>query len=63
VLIETWLDKTIHIILKEYELVYILLSEKPKKQRKQPIILTNHKLNYEPPADHPWKKRILPVKR
>lgn len=57
VLIETWLDGTNHIILKNYELAYLLLPEKPKKQRiKQPIILTTHKLNWHPPKDHPWRK-------
>lgn len=57
VLMETWLDQSIHIMLKDQQLIYILLPEKPKKQRvKQPTILTNHKLNWIPPADHPWRK-------
>jgi hypothetical protein len=55
--IETWLDKSIHITLKNYELAYILLPEKPKKQRiKQPVILTTHTLNYKPPPNHPWRQ-------
>lgn len=57
VLMEIWLDGSIHILLKNYQLEYIILPEKPKKQRiKQPIILTTHKLNYKPPPDHPWRK-------
>lgn len=57
VLMETWLDGSVHIILKDHELSYLLLPEKPKKQRiKQPIILTTHTLNYKPPPDHPWRK-------
>jgi hypothetical protein len=57
VLVETWLDGSIHITLKNHELIHMLLPEKPTKQRtKQPIILTNHKLNWKPSADHPWKK-------
>jgi hypothetical protein len=57
VLMETWLDQTVHILLKGHELEYILLPEKPKKQRiKQPVILTTHKLNWKPPANHPWRK-------
>ncbi len=60
---ETWLDQSVHIVLKDHELAYILLPEKPKKQRmKQPIILTTHTLNYKPPLDHPWRNRILPPK-
>lgn len=57
VLMETWLDQSVHIIFKEHELVYILLPEKPKKHRiRQPIILTTHKLNWKPPDNHPWRR-------
>lgn len=57
VLMETWLDGTVHIILKNHELAYLLLPEKPKKQRiKQPLILTTHTLNYKPPPNHPWRQ-------
>jgi len=57
VLVETWLDNSIHIMLKDHELHYILLPEKPKKQQiKQPVILTTHTLNYKPPMNHPWRK-------
>lgn len=64
VLMETWLDGTVHVILKNHELAYMLLPEKPKKQRiKQPIILTTHTLNYKPPPNHPWRNRILPPKK
>ena len=55
--VETWLDGTIHIILNRHELAYLLLPEKPKKQRiRQPIILTTHTLNYKPPPNHPWRR-------
>lgn len=57
VVMETWLDGSIHIIVKNHELAYLLLPEKPKKQRiKQPIILTTHRLNYKPPPNHPWRR-------
>ncbi len=57
VLIETWLDDSIHLLFKEHELRYVLLPEKPQKQRIiQPIILTTHTLNWKPPQDHPWRK-------
>lgn len=56
VLMETWLDESVHIIFKDHELAYMLLPEKPKRQRiKQPVILTTHKLNYKPPVNHPWR--------
>lgn len=57
VIMETWLDGTKHIMLKDHELSYLLLPEKPKKQRiKQPIILTTHRLNWRPPKNHPWRQ-------
>ena len=57
VTVETMLDQTIHILLNDHELAFIILPEKPKKQRiKQPAILTTHTLNYKPPPDHPWRK-------
>lgn len=57
VTMETWLDQSVHILLKDHELAYLLLPEKPKKQRmKQPVILTTHILNYKPPPNHPWRK-------
>ena len=57
VLVETWLDGTIHIMLSQYELNYFILPEKPKKQSiKQPPILTTHKLNHKPAVNHPWRK-------
>jgi len=57
VLMEIWLDQSVHIILKSKGLAYILLPEKPKKQSmKQPVALTKHKLNYKPPPNHPWRR-------
>lgn len=57
VLVETWLDGSVHFLLNNQELAYILLPEKPKKQRiKQPVILTTHPLNYKPPPTHPWRR-------
>lgn len=62
VIMEKWLDESIHIVSKDHELKYILLPEKPKKVKKQPIALTTHKLNFKPPHDHPWRRRLLPPK-
>ena len=33
-------------------------EEQPKKQKTQPLILTTHKLNWKPAADHPWRQFI-----
>jgi len=56
VLVEEWLNKTIHFKFKNKYLKVFILPEKPKKAFRQPVILTNHPLNYKPPSDHPWRK-------
>jgi len=52
---KTWLDGSVHIVLREQEFNYFLLSAKPQKQVAQPAILTSHSLMYKPPSDHPWR--------
>jgi hypothetical protein len=56
VIIETWLDTTVHIIFKDFELNYFLIKERPKKMKLNPVIITNHSLSYVPPFNHPWRK-------
>lgn len=56
VTIEIWLDKTLHIILKDFELNYFLIKERPKKMKTTPVILTKHSLNWVPPFNHPWRR-------
>ena len=55
-LVEEWLDGTMHLSIREKELNYFLLPEKPQKIKTNPVILTNHPLNWKPPADHPWRR-------
>lgn len=56
VLVEEWLDKTIHFRFKGYDLKYFILPQKPRKISMQPAILTSHPLNWKPPPHHPWRK-------
>lgn len=56
VLAEEWLDLTIHFSLRGLYLIYTVLPERPKRIKRNPIILTTHKLNWKPPANHPWRK-------
>src|SRR3989344_1792386 len=56
VLIETWLHGSVHILLKGYQLAYLLLPERPRKIKQLPLILTTHKLNWKPPLNHPWRQ-------
>lgn len=56
ILVEEWLDETVHFFLREKYLNFVVLQERPKKAKSNPTILTNHKLNWKPPPDHPWKR-------
>jgi len=60
VLVEVWLDETIHFSLRGFYLIYAVLPEKPKRIKRNPTILTTHKLNWIPPANHPWRKPFNP---
>lgn len=55
ILVEEWLNGTIHLRFKEHYLKYFPLPERPKKVSRQPVILTNHPLNWKPPKNHPWR--------
>ncbi len=57
VTVEEWLDQSIHFSLRGKYLNYTVLPERPKKVKRPPPILTRHKLNWIPPADHPWRKK------
>ena len=56
VLVEEHLDGTIHFSFKNHYLKCFILPEKPKKISKQPVIITNHPLNFTPSPNHPWRK-------
>jgi hypothetical protein len=60
ILVEEWLDGTIHLSYKGKYLTSIVLPEKPKKQKQNPVILTTHKLNYIPSQNHPWRRSLKP---
>lgn len=56
IIIEQWLNGTIHLNKRGYYLNYILLPNRPEKSKTNPLIITTHKLNWTPPANHPWRK-------
>ncbi|PJC80582.1 ISNCY family transposase [Candidatus Roizmanbacteria bacterium CG_4_8_14_3_um_filter_36_12] len=56
VMIEERLDNTIKIKYKNHYLNFFLLPDKPLKVKSSPIILTEHKSNWVPPIDHPWRQ-------
>lgn len=62
VIVEEWLDGTIHLSVRGQYLAYILLPARPKRTKKTPPILTTHQLNWKPAKDHPWrqyKKKVI----
>ncbi len=56
VLIEERLNNTIKIKYKNHYLNFFLLPDKPLKVKSLPLVLTEHKLNWIPPKDHPWRQ-------
>lgn len=56
VLIEERLDSTIKIKYKNHYLNFFLLPDKPLRVTKSPVVLTEHKSNWIPPKDHPWRQ-------
>ena len=56
VMIEERLDNTIKIKYKDHYLIFFLLPNKPLKVKSTPIVLTEHKSNWVPPIDHPWRQ-------
>lgn len=57
VIMEEWVDTSLHIRLRGKECIYQPLPERPKKTKaiKQPWVLTSQTPN-KPRADHPWRR-------
>lgn len=55
VIIEEWIDGTLHFNLRGYDLPSFPLPERPLKMKTNPVILTNHKLNWKAPPNRLWK--------
>lgn len=56
ILVEEYLNGTIHFRFKGHYLKCFILPEKPKKLFRQPAVITTHPLNWKPPLSHPWRK-------
>lgn len=64
ILVEEHLDGSIKLKLREKELHYTLLPQRPKKEFKLKIpALTSSRPTYKPPADHPWRKQFFAHKK
>lgn len=60
ILVEEWLNQTVHLNCRGQYLNYLILPERPGNTKRQPIILTTHSLNWKPDANHPWRKSLKP---
>ncbi|MEK9132554.1 MAG: ISNCY family transposase [Patescibacteria group bacterium] len=59
ILIEEHLDQTIKLKLRDKELRYFVLPERPVKEFKLKIAaLTTGQPTYKPPANHPWRRQF-----
>lgn len=56
IIVEQWLDGTVHLNKQGQDLNYILLPKRPEKAKTNPPLLTTHPLNWKPPVNHPWRK-------
>jgi len=56
VIVEKWIDHTIHFSLRGGYLNFRKLPAKPIKSKVNPVILTTHRLNWIPPRNHPWRQ-------
>ena len=55
VVVQEWLDGTIHIVYRGEELRYKEIAKKPVRQKRRVNVAVPRKI-YRPPADHPWRK-------
>lgn len=56
VTIEERLDDTLHIHLKDAYLSFKLIGKLERAARPRVTALTNQKITWTPPADHPWRR-------
>lgn len=56
IIVEQWLDETVHVNKQGQYLNHTLLPKRPEKAKTNPLIITTHPLNWTPPENHPWRK-------
>jgi transposase len=60
VLMEEWLDESLHILLRGKELNFRILPERPQKVHVRAPALTTARIPWKPPVDHPWRRPLYP---
>jgi transposase len=59
ILIEEWLDGTMHVLLRGKELSFRVLPERPEKTALNLPALPARRSSWKPRQDHPWRKFVL----
>ena len=63
VTVEERLDGSLHITYRGQDLRYRMIPEPPQRATSgRPLVITTRK-SWTPPADHPWKKRLVQAPR
>lgn len=69
IMVEEWVDGTMHLRLRGKELRYEMLPDRPKKATEQPRFIAasakelSAKKAHTPAANHPWRHQVFPAQR
>lgn len=59
ILVEEWLDGTIHFSIRDKYLNTKIITERPQKIQKTNWIIPAKKRDYTPAANHPWRSKFI----
>lgn len=59
ILVEEWLDDSIHFSIREKCLNANIITERPQKIKKTNWIIPAKKRDYTPAANHPWRSKFI----
>jgi len=59
ILVEEWLDGSIHFSIRDKYLNSKIITERPKKIKETNWIIPAKKRDYTPAANHPWRNRFI----
>lgn len=59
ILVEEWLDNSIHFSIRGKYLNTKVITERPQKIKKTDWIIPAKKRDYTPPASHPWRRPLI----
>lgn len=62
ILVEEWLDNSIHFSLRDKYLNTKVITSRPQKVKKTDWIIPAKKRDYTPAANHPWKRPLYSYK-